>query len=850
MRQTYLLSIVVFIILKSGLFAQNNPIGITYHNVTAHYNGYFYAKERIREIEQLIEDQYSWNYNRVLPIFPQFDTTTSKAFEEQLEDCIVKASIAIQRHPESRWEDDAYILVGKARLYGSEFPDAVETFKWVNTNGDDKNDQHHALTILLRTFIEARELRNALAVYDYLKKRELSEENLRRFHLNSAYYFQVRGDLNEMVNHLVQAEEVMPGGPDRARLDFIIGQVYQELGFEANAYTYYKKALKRSNVYELSFYTRLNMAQVTEMKSDNVKRVQRYFRKLLKDPKNTEYQDRIYYEMGEFDLKRGEIQSAIDFFKQSASVGQDPRQKSYAFLSLATIYYDSLKNYSAAKNYYDSTVQVIPKDEIGYEEIKKRQEVLSEFVQYYEQLQTNDSLLTLSRLSKNELDAVLQDEVRKREEQFLVDKELKKRERRRAMVTNSGQAYNEGNQITINQEFSGTWYFYNTTEVSAGLSEFQRVWGNRPLQDNWRLSSLTTDLPTTDNTSEQTNTEQEEEKELSFDPEAVLSELMTSIPTDTNQINGLKKGIEDSYYNLGKIYYLKLDEKSNAVTCFDSLISRFPQSSYLPEVLYQLFLIQRNSDSAKAWVAANTLQNNFPETVYAKLIFNPNYREEQKAINDAYKIIYQKAYDLFDDHKYDESLILIDSALQASPENDILDNLTLLRAMNFGETEGIYKYQYELNNFIKNYPESEVVDHAKLLVKASEDFQINLYSSSKARFINYFDTSHYHIIVYHQKPGLGSNIIDTIEPYLTEYHQELNTGNLVLDGEFSLILISELRDKVAASSYLDRFSKAIDFDEIYKGEKIHSMVITKENFEILYETKDLDSYLTFYYKSY
>ena len=55
--------------------------------------------------------------------------------EELITDCVEKASIAIQRHEGSRWEDDSYVLVGKARYYASEYADAIETFKYVNKEG-------------------------------------------------------------------------------------------------------------------------------------------------------------------------------------------------------------------------------------------------------------------------------------------------------------------------------------------------------------------------------------------------------------------------------------------------------------------------------------------------------------------------------------------------------------------------------------------------------------------------------------------------------------------------------------------------------------------------------------------
>ena len=99
----------------STLGQSNGVINSGYHDLTAHYNGYFIAREKIKEIEAGIFNKYKWNYNRTLPVFAPFDTTDSRSLEATLLDCIEKASIAIQRHPESKWQDDAYILVGKER---------------------------------------------------------------------------------------------------------------------------------------------------------------------------------------------------------------------------------------------------------------------------------------------------------------------------------------------------------------------------------------------------------------------------------------------------------------------------------------------------------------------------------------------------------------------------------------------------------------------------------------------------------------------------------------------------------------------------------------------------------------
>ena len=57
--------------------------------------------------------------------------------------------------------------------------------------------------------------------------------------------------------------------------------------------------------YEVDFYARLYLAQVTEIsRSKSVNAALKSFRKLLKDSKNKEFKDKIYYEMGVFELKQ------------------------------------------------------------------------------------------------------------------------------------------------------------------------------------------------------------------------------------------------------------------------------------------------------------------------------------------------------------------------------------------------------------------------------------------------------------------------------------------------------------------------------------------------------------------
>lgn len=803
------------------------------------------------EIENSVYSSYQWNYNKVLPIYVPLDSNDAKKLETQIEDCIKKSSIAIQRHLNSNWEDDSYILVGKARYYSLEFADAIETFKYVNKHSEDDDARHEALIELIKTFIDFNEINNAISVSDYLKKEKLNRKNEKELHLVRAYLYQERNDLDLMVQNLVKAEALMMRQKDRARIEFIIGQVYQQLGFEAEAYNYYSSVLKNSPVYELEFYTKLNMAQVTRLtSSDDVKKTRKYFRKLLKDTKNKEYKDKIYYEMANFELKQGNLDEAIDFYKESIRTSvKNQRQKAYSYLKLGQIYYDSLKNFELAKSYYDSTVQTMPQDEEDFAKIKQRQEILDDFVTQLLTVRTNDSLIKLSQLPPDSVFALAMSIAKSKADK---EAERKKKQQERAAARQTTAFDMEGGEL-IGTGFSAgaTWYFYNPSVASRGISDFKRVWGDRTLEDNWRRSQKAGGtIATTADPSKEEKTAEEIAQEGETELQAAVDEMIARIPKSEEDIQKLLDEVEQALYKLGNIYNFQLEEKPNAITTFESLLIRFQKTEYRPEVLYQLYLLYKRMAPELSTERANQLKEEFPESIYAKLVDNPNYREESHAATEQLKKVYTRAYKLYKSNAYKESKYLLDSAMEAIPDNVFTDNLALLNVLNMGEIDGQIKYQYELNNFIKTYPESDVIEYAQKLLKTSEEYQINMYNSAKARFISYFNQKHYLVIVYPNKEELASQLTAEVDKYIKEKNFGLSTGNLVLNEQNAMLLINDFPAKGSASKFLELLNAELNLKDLHKGEKIHSFVITEDNFNILYQTKDVDAYLNFFEKNY
>jgi len=830
---------------------KTNIISTTYHNTTAKYNAYYYAKERIREIETGIENSLQNNYDFILKVFPPFDSTIASTYQTQIEDCIKKASIAINNHKNSKWVDDSYNLIGLARLYGYEFESAIETFKWVNSKSDDDDARHRALVHLLRTFTKYGEFNNAQAVSDHLEKEKLNNKNLRHLYQARAYLYQELEDLDKMVSNLVLAAPLLSKKDGKARTYFMIGQVYQELSFEAEAYSNYKKVLTFNPPYELSFYAKLNMAQVTQLsKNHDLRRIRKYFRKLIADDKNEEFKDKIYYELAEFEIKHGNLEMALENYKLSTRYSiSNQRQKGLSYLKLGMIYYDTLANFELAQAYYDSAINVLPKDYEGYTNVKARQEILADFVTQLNTITLQDSLLLLANLDSASVVSFFENKIRedkKREE------EKNKKEKKRS--SNANMTFNRPDNTGISSSASN-WYFNNLSAISLGENNFLKKWGNRPLEDNWRRSNKESSASISNVISNQRSETTSQVNSEDLTENAILAEVasvMKKIPFQEPDKQVVLNLIEEALFNLGKIYRLNLNENANAALTFESLLERFPNTVNKPEVLYTLYLIYSEKNDAAAEKFKQSLIREFPKTTFARLLVNPNYTEESSKALDQLKIIYHQAYSLFKEEAYDEARKELRIGIDKYPDVSFIARLKLLEVMIIGKTDDLHNYKYKLGKFIEEYPDTEVTSFAKELLLASDEYQKLLISRFGVKFIEDFMQPHYFILVYSNSDDLSETLPEELENYNESIQEDnyLTVGNLVFDENKSMVLVTEFPGKSIATAYLNAFIENNQLLILYPKSKFDSFVITKDNFNIFYQTKALDPYLKFFDDNY
>lgn len=855
-------AIASLLILGACASHKKNFFSKTYHNTTAKYNAYFIAKENIHEVEEAVATSHKNNYDKILGVFYDIDSATIDGVRPQLDDAIVKASLSIQRHENSNWVYPSYYLVGKARYYGGDFVNAIETFKYINKHSEEKDIRHEALVALMRAFIDYKEQNNAIAVADFLRKENLSKENMQQFLLTRAYLFHLREDYDNMVRSLSQAVEIEPTKRERARYYFILGQIYQHLGFEGEAYNNYRKCLKSNPDFELSFYAKLNLAQVTKLDQKvDLKKIRGYFTKLLKDDKNREFIDRIYYEMANFEIKHDDPDLAVEYLKSSVSASvNNPRQKGHSFLRLGELYYDLYKDYQLAQAYYDSTASVLPQDEERYQEVKDRAAILNDFVEQLNTIHLQDSLLALADMPKGELQAYLEGVIERQQE---LEKQQEREARKLARQTNSagsgtmqGGAFANPFGIDQNSPSEGsTWYFYNLAAVGTGRSQFLTKWGNRPLADNWRRSQRQAELVIEEEAVVDEDTVDLLADELAgqnLDEEDPTAGLKATIPFSEEEQAAANKLIEDAYYKLGNIYNFQLEEDENAIDTYEKLLTRYPGSEYEPETLYLLYLQFKSTDEAKSIGYKQRLIGTYPKSLYAKLAENPNYREESNETAQRLQRLYKIAYDYYLQEDFNQAKLLVSRGLQQYPDNEFSDQLRILGILIDGKLEGQYKYQYELQKFIEDYPESTLLDYATGLLQTSRDFETKEMQRKGAQYLTDFEQPHFFIFVYPNVANFAELIPALIERHIQENFSDLNlkTGNLSLNDESSLVLVNKFESHEMALEFYEKFNSADLMLPQLDQAKYENYIITEDNFQILYQVKETEAYQKFFDEQY
>lgn len=674
--------------------------------MNSRFNALLISREDIEVAKEYIAANYKDNYEAVLPVYRPIDSTRLDTAKLFLVDAIKKSSIIAEKHSNSKYLDEAYLLIGEARILKGEFENAIETYKYLNSVSSSEEMKTEALTQMMRAYIELGDYQNADQLSTLLKSRTLSKRNRQTYLLNMAYYNQIRGEKAVTAVLLEEAVKGMKKGHEKARYHYILGQLYSELDQVTLARRNFRLVMKNKPEYDLVFNARLGL-MMSESLAHNTGLL---FEKMLEDRKNQDLKHKIYYKMGETARRRKRAEEAIGYYKRSVRESErDPMSKGFAYKAIADVYLDDLTDYEHAAVYYDSTVITLPKTYLIRTDINDRAMVLNEFIRYKKVYDLEDSLQRLAALSPEVLDQQLEKSIKAKRAELKRSQEIQSDTEPAA-----SQAVSSGKK----------WRLYDPREVAKEKNEFVRIWGNRSLEDNWRRTgkSATSFVfseterrmveqpvvqPVIPATPVQGQISAEENEKKVIDEE--IKEFKKRIPVTKIQLIASRRKQEEAAFRIARIYKLRFKDEEKANTSFRKFLEDFPRSSYEPEVLYYLALAEKNPLESSY---AARLVKEYPNTSFGRQIRKGTVTMTRDREVQALEV-YRTAYKLYDEGRLTETISTLEEGMNEFVGSQVEDKMALLRIFALAKVGSRDEYYIALTDFVRSYPASDLLPKAK-----------------------------------------------------------------------------------------------------------------------------------------
>lgn len=868
MRRFSGLAVVIVIFIGACSSERNTFTNRAFHNLTSHFNAYYLADVKIRDVEKQVFLNYKEDFTQVLPVFIPIDSATIQQNKEKLDSARELSSKAIDWHRIAKWVDDSYYLLGKIDYLQAQQDDALNAFKYVNSNSKDKALRHKALISLLHLYIDRREYEQANFTIDYLSKETgISEENRFQLFKTLAYYYESRTDANGVIGALDRAVGYAPDKKEKSRINFILAQRYQREGLDALAYDYYRKSLEGNPPYERSFFAMLYAQQVAELNaSKDLRKVRNYYDGLYKDSKNSDLKDVVVYERALFEEKQGDIPLTLDLLHQAAKEpGSNPRLKGYIYQKLAEINLREFKDFRATKYYLDSALTFIREDDPTALSIREQKKTLDQYVFHVERIQLNDSLTMIAGLSPEEQQTIAQNFIAAEEERLIREAKAKEPPKN-SNIFNNLLAFS-------GRDPGASFYFDNGVAMQQGAIEFSRVWGNRPIQDNWRRRSaiFQTTIQPQQSTGSTDSLSPSENQILAGLPS--IESLLAKIPNTPEQISLLNSELEESYFELGKLLYFDLKEIKPSINYLETLIRDYPTTTRKPEAYYLLYLGQKDSKgNFEQYI--NRLNREYPESQYTYSVNNPNAASGNLAALESSKG-YERAYNAYYGGQYQEAQQLIRTTLEAYPLTRNTEKLLLLDVMVIGKLESRDRFKSRLESYIENTKdealvslarnmlrpllssdelaalapkESIAIDSTQLLADKAAENTGKVVPADSPYKLNESQTHIFVIALTRTESENAKNLLADLENFHSKSfpNARLRTGNMNMTQENAIYIISPFSNAEKAKEYYLKFSEEFKSEGLQESARTNSFFISIENFQTLNKTKNTEEYLTFF----
>lgn len=682
-----------------------------YQNTVSQFNYLFNAEIALDEIIQKARDINEDDYTELLPFYDYDLSITAK---ESIDSIIYRCNANIVLHDlRSNYVDDAYLLLAKSYLFHKNFDTAGSILQFINYSFYDKEDgadqnigsnlnksgkfsiasaennrvwenknvRNESMIWQARNYFEAGEINEGISLLQLLKTDLGFPKRLYPFLFEQlAYGYYLSGINDSAANYLIKGLDNAPDLSTKARWSYLIAQLYEKEQKANLAYIWYKKASAIVSNPVIAVYANIYMASIEANRGEKSwENLANALERMLKKDKYSAFADIVYYEMAQLALRNQAASKANQWLIASIQKNEkNNKLKQKALVQLGALNYN-VDQFSVAKIAYDNLNELL-KSYPNYDQITLRKKWIDKIANLDELIANEDSLqMIYAAPKKDQIQIAKQWQkrailIKSQQKNLLTDPNKKtaasENVNSKNQYNNSGYTFSNAFSNPTTKKVAQTdFYFDNPQNVSMGVTNFIKKWGDRPNVDNWRRK-ITIQLTRTnqvntniDNTpaSTQLNTAlvlNKSIKSTNQEKDSTEDLAIQLIQTETD-LTQSKINWNNNSLSIAKIFLYELNDFEKALPRYQAVIQKNIDSNVTESALLDLashYTHIGQYTSADSLIKLITSQ--FPEGIYVK---KKQAKENLERINKNSSEAYQTAYFLAQIGDWDQFSAQMDS---------------------------------------------------------------------------------------------------------------------------------------------------------------------------------------------
>lgn len=736
-----------------------------WHAFNAKYNTYYNGTLAYIDGSLEKETGNKDNYTEQIPLYTVSNKNSREIGKANFDRAIEKCEKAIHQHSIKRrpeWTKNrrktakdiewlsrreynpflwkAWMLMGRSQFYQGDFESAAATFSYMSRlYATQPAIYGRARAWLAKCYIEQNWNYDAEDVIRNILRDSIHWRAQKEWDYTFADYYIHTGNAEQAIPYLRKVISHEMRRKQKAREWYLMGQLQASIGNKKEAYKAFRHVIRQNPPYELAFNARIAMTEV--MAKDNAGKMISRLKRMAASDNNKEYQDQIYYAIGNIHLSRKDTLQAITAYeKGNQKSTRNGIEKGVLLLHLGDLYWTKEK-FSDARRCYGEAIGLLDKDRKDYQQLANRSKVLDELVPYTDAVQLQDSLQQLARMSEKERNAAIDrviDALKKKEKE---ERNRKAEEEAESTLRQDGgnlannnnfassNSPQKNNENSANTPANGQWYFYSPLTVSQGKAQFQKLWGKRDNVDNWQRINKTVVANAAG--AEEITDEQRDSLAQAAEQEELLKQTSDSavndphrreyylaqIPFTPEQLAESNKLLEDGLYHAGVIFKDKLDNLPLSRKSLLRLVNNHPDYAHLDDAYYHLYLLysrERKPEMAQTYL--QKLKAEYPESQWTTLLSDPYYAENAKRGVQIEDSLYTLTYQAFRDGEYDKVERNAQISRNRFPDGANRDKFLFIGGLSKLNDGDIKSCLADLKEVVSKYPDSRLSEMAGMII--------------------------------------------------------------------------------------------------------------------------------------